>query len=349
MRQTSLLFALCFFTIPLHAQTPAQEPDLPPQTSTLTVTTRLVSLDAVVRNAHGNLITNLNKDAFTLREDGHPVPIRYFNHDSNLPLTVGLLIDTSGSETEYFGDEALAGNQFLQNVIRPAPPATGLKPRSDLATTPQTPATTTPPTPAKELDRAFILPFDPQVLLLQAMTSSLPLLRNGLRLLDYKRDHAIGTRHGGTLLFDAIVNVCTKVIGKESGRRALIIMTDGDDNGSANDLFTAIHSAQAAGVSVYSILYTSEPPGYPSISSVHPPGIRIMQEISAAPGGREFIVGHDGPIRKIYEAIEDDLRSQYRIGFTPSSAKPHSFHKLDLRATDPTLTVQSRTAYSTPE
>jgi Ca-activated chloride channel family protein len=342
MRQTSLLFALCFSTIPLHAQTPAQEPDLPPQTSTLTVTTRLVSLDAVVRDAHGNLVTDLTKDSFTLREDGHPVPIRYFNHDSDLPLTVGLLIDTSGSETEYFGDESIAGNQFLENVLRPTPANAGLKPRTDTSASASTPTTQQP-------DRAFVVRFDSQVLLLQAMTSSLPLLRNGLRLLDYKRDPAIGTRHGGTLLFDAIVNVCSKVIGKESGRRALIIMTDGDDNGSVNDLYTAIHSAQAAGVSVYSILYTNEPPGYPSISSVHPSGIRIMQEISTATGGREFIVGHDGPIRKIYEAIEDDLRSQYRIGFTPSSAKPHSFHKLDLRATDTTLTVQSRTAYSTPE
>jgi len=74
-----------------------------------------------------------------------------------------------------------------------------------------------------------------------------------------------------------------------------------------------------------------------------------MQQISAATGGREFVVGHDGSIRKIYESIEDDLRSQYRIGFTPLPSKPHTFHKLDLRASDPTLTVQSRTAYSTPE
>jgi Ca-activated chloride channel family protein len=321
---------------PLHAQTPI--PDPPPQTSTLTVTTRLVSLDAIVRDVHGNLVNNLTKDSFTLREDGHPVPIRYFNHDSDLPLTVGLLIDTSGSETEYFADEALAGNQFLQNVIRPAP-------TSPPASSPARHAVSEGP----DNDRAFIVRFDSQVLLLQAMTSSLPLLRNGLRLLDYKRDPAIGTRHGGTLLFDAIVNVCTKVIGKESGRRALIVMTDGDDNGSVNDLFSAIHSAQAAGVSVYSILYTRELPNYPNVSTTHPSGIGIMKQISAATGGREFVVSRDGPIRKIYEAIEDDLRSQYRIGFTPTSAKPHSFHKLDLRTPDPTLTVQSRTAYSTPE
>ena len=347
----TLLFALCILTLPLRAQTPI--PDPPPQTSTLTITTRLVSLDAVVRDAHGNLVTNLTKDSFTLREDGHPVPIRYFNHDSDLPLTVGLLVDTSGSETEYFGDESLASNLFLQNVLRPAPPAIGLKQHP-------TPTTTTTPTAAPgapsersslaglEDDRAFIVRFDSQVLLLQSMTSSLPLLRNGLRLLDYKPDPLKFTPHGGTLLFDAIVTVCDKVIAAETGRRALIIMTDGDDNGSRNDLSTAIRRAQAAGVVVYSILYTHEDPHYPNVSSAHPSGIGVMQQISRATGGREFTVGRPMTIRQIYSAIEDDLRSQYRIGFTPKPSEPHHFHSLDLRATDPKLSVQSRTSYSSP-
>jgi len=323
MRST-FLFALCILIFPLHAQEPA------PQTSILTITTRLVSLDAVVRDAHGALVTNLTKDDFILKEDGHVVPIRYFNHDSDLPLTVGLLVDTSGSESDYFSDEAAGSTLFLQNVLRPYLPAT---------------ATTTPQQP----DRAFIVRFDSQVLLLQAMTSSLPQLRNGLRLLSYKPDPLKNTHNGGTLLFDAIVNVCDKVVAKEAGRRALIIMTDGDDNRSVNDLSTAIHSAQAAGVAIYSILYTREDPNYPNVGSAHPSGIGIMQQISHATGGREFIVGRSGSIRQIYAAIEDDLRAQYRISFTPTPSRPHRFHPLDLRTTNSSLTVQSRTSYSTPE
>jgi len=341
------LFALCF-TLPLHAQTPI--PDPPPQTSTLTVTTRLVSLDAVVRDAHGNLVTDLTKDSFTLREDGHPVPIRYFNHDSDLPLTVGLLVDTSGSERDYFQEEAAASELFLQNVLRTATPATGLVKRPDPTASP---AANSPEghslSEGRETDRAFIVRFDSQVLLLQHMTSNLPLLRNGLRLLGSKPDKLIGTHYGGTLLFDGIITVCTNVIGPESGRRALIIMTDGDDNGSRNDFSAAIRSAQAAGVAIYSILYTREPPNYPSVSSAHPSGIRVMQQISKATGGRAFIVGYDGNITKIYAAIEDDLRSQYRLGFTPKPSEPHRFHSLDLRTTDPKLTVQSRTSYATPQ
>jgi len=316
----ALAFTFAFAALRLVAQTPTPEP---PQTSTLTVTTRLVTLDAVVRDAHGALVTNLTKDDFMLHEDGHVVPIRYFNHDSDLPLTIGLLVDTSGSETEYFSDEALGSSLFLENVLRQ--------------------------TPSQQPDRAFIVRFDSQVLLLQAMTSSLPQLRNGLRLLDYKPDTLKNTRAGGTLLFDAIVNVCDKVVAKETGRRALIIMTDGDDNRSSNDLFTAIHSAQSAGVAIYSILYTREDPNYPNVGTAHPSGIGIMQQISHATGGREFIVGRSGNIRQIYAAIEADLRSQYRISFTPTASKPHRFHPLDLRTTNSSYTVQSRTSYSTPE
>jgi len=321
------------FTLPLAAQDSE-----PPQTSTLTITTRLVSLDAIVRDTHGNLVSNLDKDSFTLREDGHPVPIRYFNHDSDLPLTVGLLIDTSGSETEYFADEALASDLFLQNVLRQTPsqqPDPGVPSGRSLS--------------VGVGDRAFIVRFDSQVLLLQPMTSSLPLLRNGLRLLDYKPDKLKGTRGGGTLLFDAIVNVSDKIVAAETGRRALIVMTDGDDNGSRNDLFAAIRHAQSAGVAIYSILYTNEPTGYPSISSAHPSGIGVMQQISRATGGREFIVGRPMNIHQIFSAIEDDLRSQYRLGFTPRPSVPHRFHSLDLRSTDPKLTIQSRSSYSTPE
>jgi len=145
------------------------------------------------------------------------------------------------------------------------------------------------------------------------------------------------------------VNVCDNIVSAETGRRALIVMTDGDDVGSHNSLTNAIHSAQAAGVAVYSIMYTREMPGYPDVRGLRPSGLRNMQQISLATGGREFIVGRQMPIRQIYAAIEDDLRSQYRIGFTPTPSKPHKFHTIELRTTNPALTVQSRTSYSTPE
>jgi Ca-activated chloride channel family protein len=310
----TLLFALTPLT--LHAQDPAAPPAPTPQ-STLTVTTRLVSIDAVVRTATGQLVTNLDKSAFTLREDGKPAAIQYFNRDSDLPLTIGLCIDTSGSQAEFSSDEALAGNLFLTNVL-------------------------TRPT-----DRAFIVRFDSQVLQLQGLTSNLPLLRNGLRLLDYKRDPGIVTHTGGTLLFDAVI-ATSQVAMAQTGRRALIFLTDGDDNGSRHDLFSAIRAAQFAGLAIYSILYTREDPNYPHVSTLHPSGIEVMQQISRETGGREFIVGPQSPIRSIFAAIEDDLRSQYRIGFIPHSTSPGHMHTLSLKTIDKSLKVQSRTAYFTP-
>lgn len=282
-----------------------------------------MAIDAVVHTRQGgDLVTGLDKDAFTLREDGKPVPIRYFNRDNDLPLTIGLLVDTSGSQREFFDDEAMAGDNFLRDTLK------------------------------QKDDRAFVVRFDAQIVLLQKMTSSLQLLHNGLRLLDYIQapDH-LPPGHAGTVLYDAIANVSANVIGKEQGRRALVILTDGDDNGSRATLETAIHQAQLANVAIYSVLYTKEVLGngarYPTMGK--PTGIDIMTEISRATGGRSFVVSGKLPVRQIFAAIAEDLRTQYRIGFTPAESKPGQTHKLELKALDKNLNVQARTAYVTPE
>jgi len=301
---------------------PEQEPS--PATSTLSVSARLVAIDAVVRTRQGgDLVTDLDKDAFTLREDGKPVPIRYFNRDNDLPLTIGLLVDTSGSQREFFDDEALAGDNFLRSTLR------------------------------QKDDRAFIARFDSQVLLLQKMTSSLQLLHNGLRLLNYRHDpDLVPPGHPGTVLYDAIATASANVIGKEQGRRALVILTDGGDNGSRTTLEAAIRQAQLANVAIYSVLYTNEvfSNGVRYPSAGNPSGIDIMTAISRATGGRAFVVG-GGKLtaQQIFTAIAEDLRTQYRIGFTPATSKPGQTHKLELKATDKRLEVQARTAYVTPE
>lgn len=304
----------------------AQEQAPPGATTTLSVNVRVVAVDAVVRDKDGNLVMDLSKDDFILRDDGKPVPIRYFNRDNDLPLTVGLMIDTSGSQREFFGDEAIASDIFLRNTL----------------TNPQ--------------DRAFVVRFDSQVLLLQKFTSSLPQLHNALRLLDYQRDPRTGT-HGGTLLYDAIDTVSREVIGQEGnaaggnepGRRAVVIMTDGDDNGSHIDLGAAIRQAQLADVAVYSVLYTDESANYPNVPGLRPSGIAVMRQISHATGGRAFIVGHGTPIAQIFAAIAEDLRSQYRFGFTPSGSKPGKFHTLELKPVEKSLTVQARAGYYAPK
>jgi Ca-activated chloride channel family protein len=305
----------------LAQQEPASA--VPDPQATLSINVKVVALDAVVHDRQGQLAGGLGKDAFRLRVDGKPTPIRYFNQDDDLPLTVGLLIDTSGSETTYFDTEALAGDTFLRDALTHAQ------------------------------DRAFIARFDSEVILLQGMTSDLNSLHNGLRMLDYSKGAARAS--AGTLLYAAIAKVSHDVMGPVSGRRALVVMTDGDDNGSRIDLERTIREAQTEGVAVYSVLFTEEDPAYPSVTGLHgasglqPSGIGVMRQIAEATGGRSFVAGHGMGVARIFSEISRDLRSQYRFGFTPLPSKPGKFHKVELETEDRSLVVQTRKGYVTPE
>jgi Ca-activated chloride channel homolog len=317
----SIRFAQIGFAIALCTATILAQEEPPPQTSTLSVNVQVVAIDAVVRNSDGDLIRNLDKDAFTLKVDGKPTEIRYFNRDNDLPLTIGLMVDTSESQSVYFDEEALSSENFLTNIL----------------TDPK--------------DRALVIRFDTRILLLQKMTSRLNELHNALRQLDYLNSENSAV-HGSTLLYDAIAATSKSVIGSEAGRRALVILTDGEDNGSRAALSDAIRQAQLAGVAIYSVLYTREMIGgtrYPVAVGGRVSGITVMQQISKATGGRAFIVGAGTPIAQIYTEIEQDLRSQYRFGFTPLPSKPGKFHSIELRTGDKHQTIQTRGGYYTPE
>jgi VWFA-related protein len=284
--------------------------------ATLSVSVKVVALDAVVHDKHGELVAGLDKDAFKLRVDGQQVPIRYFNRDNDLPLTVGLMIDTSGSETIYFDTEALAGDTFLRNTL----------------THPD--------------DRAFVARFDSDIVLLQGMTSNLSALHNGLRRLDYRSSSGKG--RGGTLLYDAIATVSHDVMAPVVGRRALVVMTDGEDEGSRIDLQHTIREAQLDDVAIYSVMFTNEDPGYPKVAGLRTSGIEVMQQMAEATGGRSFVVGHGVGVAQIFAEMAQDLRSQYRFGFTPVASKPGKFHKLELQVNGP-FVVQTRKGYVTPD
>jgi VWFA-related protein len=314
IRLAQIGFAIGLCTASAHAQEP------PPPTSTITIKTQIVAVDAVVHNADGDLIRNFDKDAFTLKVDGKPTEIRYFNRDNDLPLTIGLMVDTSESQSVYFDEEALSSENFLTNIL----------------THPK--------------DSALVVRFDTRVITLQRMTSRLTELHNALRQLDYLNSENSAV-HGSTLLYDAIASVSKSVTSDEPGRRALVILTDGEDNGSLASLDDAIHQAQLAGVAIYSVLYTREMIGntrYPVAVGGRVSGIDVMRHISKATGGRAFIVGSGTPIAQIFTEIEQELRSQYRFGFTPLLSKPGKFHSIDLRTNDKHQTIQARAGYYTP-
>ncbi len=236
---------LCFFIF-VASTVVFVKPLRSQQKSDIAVESKLVNVLATVRDKHGAIVRNLTKDDFVLLEDGHPQAIQYFSQDSNLPLTLGLLVDTSMSQRTVLGDERTASYTFLDHMLH------------------------------EDKDKAFLIHFDREVELLQDLTSSREKLESSLRLLDMSREdnsHGSGgprSRGGGggggsrggmgagTLLYDAVYLASNELMKKQQGRKAVIILSDGVDRGSKESLADAIESAQRADTLVYSILFSGE-------------------------------------------------------------------------------------------
>jgi len=315
-----LLAALCA----AHAQEPPPAPQEP--VATLKLTTRIVGVSAVVLDNRGEPVKGLTKDDFTLKQDGKEQDIRYFSQDSDLPLTLVLMVDTSGSQKMFIQDETEASEKFFRVML------------------------------TQPADRAALVQFDYNVLQLQRVTNDVKALENSLGFLSMP--HAapgggVPRGGGGTLLYDAIIAASQIELGKERGRRAMVILTDGGDHGSRYNLKDAIAAAQRADVVVYSVYYSAE--GFMS-GMQHPPltpgwvdGHQVLNEISSATGGHVFTVDRRMPLDLIYSQIADDMRLQYQIGYTPPDSEPGSYHKIELKPKAKHLTVQSRVGYYTPK
>jgi VWFA-related protein len=335
-----------------------QKPDATQQKPDVTVQVKVVNVPATVRDKHGKIINNLTKDDFVLEEDSHPQIIRYFSQESDLPLTLGLLVDTSLSQRRVMDQERSASSSFLDNMLRP------------------------------EKDQAFLIHFDHEVELLQDLTPSREKLRAALASLDaphfsqtgsgnsggsngggYPGHHGGGDYHGaGTLLYDAVYLAADELMKKQTGRKAIVVLSDGVDRGSKESLRGAIEAAQRSDTIVYSILFKDEEqrpfgggyggygggmgghhggPGggrgrYPQES--RPDGKKILEQISKETGGRLFEVSGKQTVDRIYAQIEEELRNQYSLGYSPERAEP-GYHRLDLKTKQKDLIVQARQGY----
>ncbi len=296
-----------------------------PQDSTVFSTdVRVVNLFATVRDIQGRLVHNLTKDDFALTEDGRPQTIRYFSQESGLPLTIGLLVDTSISQKRLLAEERTASYRFLTQVLRP------------------------------DQDRAFVIHFDRNVELLQDLTASQELLDRALarlqipKLLPGKRgDPKIGRWSlGGTDLYDSLLLASEDIMSEQAGRKAVVLLTDGVDNGSKIGLFQAVQSAQRADTLVYSILFSDDSAYDGTFASVA--GKKALQRASRETGGSFFEVTRNNPISAIYAQIEEELRDQYSIGYTSDKTGAGSeYRKIQLVAKRAGLTVEARDGYYT--
>jgi VWFA-related protein len=297
---------------PVQDANQAQEPVM-----TLKVVTGLVAISAVVKSKDGEAKPGLTKDDFVLKQDGKEEPIRYFSRGSDLPLSLALMVDTSGSQQTFIGDEALASDVFFETML------------------------------ARKEDRAMLVQFDSTVLQLKSMTNSASALHFALSHVSQR-----GSGAGGTLLYDAIYAIAKNILASETGRKAMVILSDGGDNGSRRTLAEAIEQAQRADVQIYSVLYSMR--NSLSASSIgrppaFDPGLGALQKLSESTGGRVFAVSHTLSLREIFEQIGQDLRLQYELGYKPPpDTQPNSYHKLELKAKDKKLTVQARKGFFEP-
>ncbi len=286
-------------------------------TYTLSVSAQVVTVPVSVRDKQGKLLDNLTKEDFILVEEGRPQTIRYLTIDRNRPLTVGLLIDTSGSQKDYIPKERAAANEFLVKMLT----------RPD--------------------DTSFLVRFDNAITLLQKATSSKDELRTALSHLEDPHDPRMNPP-GGSLFYDALELTSERITRHVDGRNAIIVLTDGRDHGSVLTLEQATEAAQVSNTVIYSILYTDEQATWLATrqAGTTMSGKDVLQKLSDATGGHMFQVSAREPLEKIFGEIADEMRMQYVLGYTPAKAGPgYGFRKIDLKGKDKSWKVQTRTGY----
>jgi VWFA-related protein len=283
------------------------------QDATFSSDVRVVSVLATVRTKAGDIVQDLEKDDFSLTESGRPQTIKYFSRETNLPLTLGLLVDTSGSQRMVLGEEQEASYRFLETVLR------------------------------EDLDRTFLVHFDYRPEVLQNLTFSKIQLEKSLEQLNLPMERRGG---GGTTLYDAVYLCSNLVTKKQTGRKALILLTDGEDNASRASLQDAIEAAQRADTLIYSILFSDSTFGG-SFGGMRggPDGKSVLQKMSRETGGGFFEVSKKHPLDAIYQQLQEELRSQYSLGYTSSDSSGKMFRPIKIATRRKGLVVQARSGY----
>jgi VWFA-related protein len=300
--------ALSILIISLAASVSAQ------QAPTISSKVSVVSVLATVHDQDGRVVTNLTPDDFVLLEDGRPQKIDYFSKEVDLALTVGLLVDTSRSQTKVLDQERYASYTFLDHVLR------------------------------EGKDQAFVAHFDTRVETLQGLTSSRSELASALAKL-------LIPEHVGTLIYSAVKDSSENPMRQRAGRKAFILLTDGVAYKDPTSIGAAIEYAQRADAIIYSIRFSDPISPYRPfraavLGAMSERGKQGLQRMAKETGGISYEVKKNQPIEAIYSRIENVLRNQYTIGYTPDRPQPDGkYHKIKLTTKDGRLTVTARDGY----
>ncbi len=300
-----IVFALAGGLVAQAPPTKDPNQDLPP---TIKVNVDIVNILATVRDRHGALVNNLEKNDFAVYEDGKQQTIKYFTRETDVPLTIGLLVDVSASQRNLLDIERNAASEFFAKVLRTK-------------------------------DEAFLIQFGEEAELLQDYTNSARLLTRGLSGLRISSGVSgpmpgpvPGPGPAGTVLYDAVYLAAHEKLSTEVGRKVIVVITDGVDEGSKLPIDQAIEAAQKADAVIYSIEYY-DPSAYGGFLTFGGGGGGFaLHKLSDQTGGQVFRVDRRHPLDEIFQELQDAMRSQYAIGYTPTNdVKDGSYRKLDLK------------------
>ncbi|HEY2469321.1 MAG TPA: VWA domain-containing protein [Terracidiphilus sp.] len=305
---------------------PPPPPD-EPSMGTLKLKVNLVDLFFTVKNKSGELEPHLTKDDCSVSEDKIPQTMKNFSAETHLPLTLGILLDTSGSQQDVLPLEQQAGGQFLERVL-------------------------------KSKDQAFLVSFDVNIDLLQDLTNSARMLQHAMDKAEINTAGGNGSSgtpglgggtipvHGtpkGTLLYDAIYQASNSKMSQQIGRKAMIILTDGDDQGSDHKIQDAVAAAQKSNTIVYVILIADT--GF--YGGFGYSGYSAAKKLSEETGGRMINVGNNGKkLDAAFQQIEEELRTEYLASYTPTNPRQDgSFRRISVQCKGDDMKVQVRKGY----
>jgi Ca-activated chloride channel homolog len=282
------------------------------------VETHLIDTTLSVRDADGRIVTGLTQSDFTVVEDGVPQKIRFFAHDNQLPLSIGLIIDESGSQEKFVKEHEKDIEAFLKQVLEPS-------------------------------DQAFALCFGNYLRLVSDSTSSVTSIMDGIHSFDKgnmnfpeigpKEDRALGTA-----LYDAVFfSITEKLAAVHQRRKVLLVFSDGEENSSEHDLLDAIGAAQNADVLIYAIRYTELKHGKMDARDRY--GVRALDHLTTQTGGKTFDF-HETKLKQDFNEIAGDLRSLYDLAYQSTNpTRDGTYRKVVIQATRPGLTVRARAGY----
>lgn len=302
-------------------QPPAAQAAAPPPADdqVIKVDVSLVNLYFSVRENRGGYVSNLKQEDFEVYEDGQLQTLKAFSRETDQPLTLGLLVDVSGSQQRLIEDERAASSRFFQQVLRPK-------------------------------DMAFLLSFGIESELLQDLTNSHTLLDKALRTLRLNAGvptvtpTTVPRDPRGTVLYEAVWLAANEKMRPEVGRKALVLITDGDDQGSRTKPSEAVEAAQKADSIIYVVLYEDS---YYAHQMFGHAGEGEMRKLTDETGGRVFRVDRKNRLSDIYDQLQQELRSQYVIAYSPSNPeRDGKFRKIEIRVKDrKDVKVQARKGY----